>query len=135
MARKKGSDKPSEAELERRDVRFHAGLRVAERLAHTFLVCACITTCVYLGLYLPVKEAHGEVTTIRVIHNFLADVKANVVIGWTVGAAGGIYGWRMRKKLHQERGTKDARIRELEKRLDPHVTSSDLTPEGRDARR
>jgi hypothetical protein len=64
MAAKKVSDKPSEAELERRDVRVHALLRICGQLTQTSIVCASVVLCVYFGIYLPVKEAHGEVTNL-----------------------------------------------------------------------
>ncbi len=80
--------------------------------------------------YWPVAAAVGKDTTVNVTQNLIANFKIDVLLGWAVGLGGMTWGYLERKSKMRDRKTKDERIIELEKRLDPSRTSSGLTPNG-----
>jgi hypothetical protein len=114
----------------RQDVYKFRKLEVAETLGKIFLIGLFIVLAVYVGIYLPIKASSGRTTSIDYFINFVTDIKAHIWLSWA--ATAGATGWALneRKKRLKEREEKDKQIIELQKQIDPHRTSSDLTPAG-----
>jgi len=128
--RGKSAPVPSEEDKRRKHQFAMACLGVVKVLGLATIIGLCVVWFGYVIIYLPIQAAHGETTTISVAQNWLANVYASVYFAWGTTAAVGI-GWRRTyNKMIRERKQKDARIAELERRLDPGRTSSGLTPEG-----
>ena len=96
----------------------------------TLLWSAAGVLFAYVTFYLPVRDTRGDTTTIKQSLEFLANIHAQVLIAWGTTAAATIYGLNERRLRHSERQERDARIRKLEKQIDPNVTSSGLTASG-----
>ncbi len=128
--RKKDVLVPSE-EDKRRKHQFRMGcLGAFKTIGMTTIIALCVVWFGYVTVYLPIQVAHGETTSISVAQNWLASVNASVYLAWGTTAAAGVGWFRTHRKMIRERGQKDARIAELERRIDPGRTSSGLTPEG-----
>jgi len=85
---------------------------------------------VYVGIYLPVEASAGKTTFISSTQNFLANIDAQVWLGWGAAASGALYGLYQKRKGIRERNERDERIAALEMQIDPNRSSSGLTPSG-----
>lgn len=121
---------PSEAELERKHLRFLAVVQALKTVLVVALIGCFAWLIVHSMFYLPIQAAHGEATTINVVQTWLANVNASVYIAWGAATAGAAYGISERRKRNRERSEKDARLAKLERQIDPHRLSSGLTPGG-----
>jgi hypothetical protein len=95
-----------------------------------FLVCATIVLCVY-KLSHAVESFAGQITITSITFRILA----NIIVKWslTIAVSGlsiALY-LRERKQHEKTRERLTKRITELELRLDPGRSSSQLTPKGR----
>lgn len=120
----------SEQELARRHERWMLGLRSIQGVPLATVGGFWLCVFGYVAIYLPVKASHGEETAVSLAVRFLADIKVDVAFAWGAAAVTGFGWYRERKKRIAERSEKDARLRELERRLDPAVSSSGLTARG-----
>lgn len=121
----------SEAELQRKHQRWIMGIQAIQVLGKTALICLCAWASVYSAFYLPIAVSHGESTVIEVSQNFVSSLQWNVTIAWGATAAASVWALGERRARIKERTTKDARIRELEQKIDPSVSSSGMTPAGK----
>jgi hypothetical protein len=121
----------SEEELKRRHERWLTGAAIVKSLGNTLIIGICAVAVSLFTFYLPVLASHGETTVISLTQKWLADVNMSLWVSWAATAAAGTAAYRYRNKLVKERRTKDARISELEKAIDPKRTSSGLLPDGR----
>ncbi len=71
----------------------------------------------------------GKDTFVGLWFSFFGDVKFVVSIGG--GAFGVLFGLRERRLRHKKVGYLTERVRELEQAIDPHRSTSGLTPEGK----
>ena len=125
----------SEEELQRKHARWMAANSTIRAILTTAIICLFGWLSIHSAFYLPIQAAHGEITTISLAQNFLANIHADVYVAWGTAAGGVIFGEVQRRKRNRERVDKDARITELEKKLDPNRTSSLMTPGGETAQR
>src|SRR5437870_4040778 len=113
--RKKKDQPLSEEDKKRQYGLSIARLRVFKIAFMTVVICSSIVGFGYVTIALPVQASHGEITTITVVQNWVANIKASVYIAWgATGVAGG-GAWVMRRRWLKERGEKDARIAQLER--------------------
>lgn len=128
--KKPTAKRPSEDELRRQHERFILRWNIGASIAKYLIVGFSAVAFAYVTFYLPVQASSGEETTITHGIKFLADINAHVYLAWGAAAATTYWGWNERKQKLSERAQKDQRIRELEKKLDPRVTSSNLDVTG-----
>lgn len=98
-------------------------LRLA-RLVVTFAGICFVILCSGYAL----RPFAGQVTIVSLVFSFLADIKFAVA----VTLAGAASAWAVAERVLRRRKTEQlqGRIIELERRIDPERTSSDLTPQG-----
>ena len=96
------------------------------KTVRTFLRCCTISVCVWLFTRI-LPEIAGTETSILV--SFLADWKVLTSLG--VGFAGLGWGYIERRNRHKTVTRLSQRILELERRIDPNRTSTNLTAAGK----
>ncbi len=80
--------------------------------------------------YLSIDALAGHQTAANIIVNFLGNFHVSEGLAWLLTAGGATYGLgqnRLRKRIVEHL---HGRIRELEERVDPQRSSSNLTPSG-----
>jgi len=100
------------------------------KISPTFIIGFTAWAVVYAGVYVPGRDAAGGQTILTVTQKWVVDANLHVYLAWGAAAGGAAYGWSERRKRLRERGERDKRITELEKRIDPNRTSSGLSTEG-----
>lgn len=80
--------------------------------------------------YLSIGSLAGQQTTADIGVNILGDLKLSDVFGVIFGGSAIVYGWRQRVLRRDTVERLQGRIRELERRIDPHRSSSMLTERG-----
>jgi hypothetical protein len=103
---------------------------VYQTLGKTAIICTATVLCIYYGVYQPIAISHGETTTVRFLMDWMAEIKANVVLAWGATAASLLWGKAQRGKRLRERRERDDRIAALEKQIDPNRSSSGLGTDG-----
>jgi hypothetical protein len=105
---------------------------IAEEIGKTvrvLLVCGALVAIVYL-LGHALEALAGKETDANIFVNLLGKLEASVILSWVVGGAGVVYG-RSQMKLRKTTIERlQSRLKSLEEQLDPHRTSSKLTPRG-----
>lgn len=129
MAKAK-SKSPSEDELRRQHERFMVRWRSLTSLGRTLIITLGVISFGYVTVYMPIEVSHGEETVISHVNHFVANIDATVYLAWGAAASAAFWGKLERSQKLAEREVKDKRIRELEKQLDPNVTSSQLDVSG-----
>lgn len=104
-----------------------AKIDVFFRLARVFFIGTFFVLAILAGGY-ALRPFAGQVTILSVFFSFLADIKFVAAIT----LAGGAGVWAVAERILRRRKTEQlqGRIIDLEKRLDPNRTSSELTPQG-----
>jgi hypothetical protein len=102
--------------------------------ARTKIWIQIIKSGMWLGIaflgYKSVAALAGQTTNADLLFKIIANINVSYAISWTATAGAIVYG-RVQKNLRQRAVERLAtRNAELEKRLDPHRTSSGLTPRG-----
>jgi hypothetical protein len=83
----------------------------------------------YYG-YRTIEVLAGRSTEANIVLNILGNIAFSSTIAWTFGVAGAAYGWRQRKLRGDAVERLQNRIKELESKVDPERTSSNLTVRG-----
>lgn len=120
----------SEDELKRRHDRKMAMILGGITLFKYTVIALGSVGVVYVGVYLPVEASAGKTTIITVAEKFITDFNVHVVLGWGAAGAATLWGVRERRARHKEREEKDARITDLETKIDPGRTSSNINQQG-----
>ena len=89
-----------------------------------------ICFCVYFGVYASLRDTAGQETIINYVVSVVGELAIDRWIYYVVIGSEAAYIVALRRKLTSERGAKDARIEELERRLDPQRKSSNLSVDG-----
>ncbi len=100
------------------------------QLAKTTMICVTVVASIYFGIYKPIQISTGEVTVITYALSFVADLKLHVWLAWGVAASCGGWALAERRLRMKERETKDRRLSDFERTLDPGRTSSNLDISG-----
>jgi len=127
---KRGQRRVSEAEADRAHERFIMRWGTFRDLGGKLIWAAAIVGTAFVVFYLPVSASRGQATAISVTQEVAANVDLHVWIAWGAAATAAVAWKRERSRRLTERNEKDTRIRELEKKIDPNVTSSGLNLEG-----
>ena len=134
MARRRNPQGRSTSSSEEEHLRYHArsmyAIDAIRKVSMTCIIGFWAWAVIYAGVYLPVRDAPGGQTILTVTQKWIFDANLHVYLAWGAAAGGAGYGWSERRKRLRERGEKDKRIVELEKRLDPNRTTSGLSIEG-----
>jgi hypothetical protein len=77
-----------------------------------------------------VQSLAGKNTFADIGLKILGNVRISETVAWLFGAGGVTYAYKQKKLLKRTHAQMGERIKSLEKRLDPHRTSSHLTHEG-----
>lgn len=117
----------------------HEELRVAGKVQQTQIVAGLAGTLIryaaffgviYFGVYRTVGELAGEKTTANVLISLLTDFRMSHALAWTLAAGTTFYGLRERKLRRDSTARQAKQNRLLERKLDPHRSSSKLTERG-----
>ncbi len=80
--------------------------------------------------YLAIDALAGQKTVADIGLNLLSDIKISTAAAWTLAGGGILYGRRQRKLKKDTIERLSSRIKDLERRIDPGRTSSQLTERG-----
>ena len=80
--------------------------------------------------YLSIEALSGQQTLADIGVNFLTHIKVSVAVAWSVAAGGVLYGMKQRKLRRDTVERLQKRNQELESRIDPNRSSSELTSRG-----
>lgn len=116
--REKGREEISEKELERRHERFFLVFHTITVLGRYLAITVSVVGLAYFGIYKPIEISHGETTTISYVVDFLANMKADVMLARGVTTGSLAMAWAERRKRLRERKERDERIRKLETAID-----------------
>jgi hypothetical protein len=83
----------------------------------------------YMG-FLSVDALAGKTTLAQLGLHFIGDVRINEALAWFLSGAFGVYGLNERRLRRKNILRTASQIHELESRIDPNRTSSNLTPRG-----
>jgi hypothetical protein len=106
------------------------------------LIESCVTVAGYLawvaavavaGYYIRdiVRDLAGKQTDASLVVKMMLGLSADRWIAYAVGAAGTAFGWNERRLKRRDIKRLSRRTTDLESRLDPDRTSSELLPDGR----
>lgn len=123
--------KPSEKELERQHLRFMSVVETVKTGIRWTLGGLTVVGTAYSAFYLPVQASAGMQTVITNAQSIIGNLNASVWVSWAVTAGTAVAVEGMRRKMLKERKEKDARIRELEQKIDPKVSSSRVDVAGK----
>ena len=134
MAERRNSRSRSTPPPAREHLNYYAlwmhGINALRNVLIAAIAGASLVGVVYTGIYLPVRDAPGNETILTITQKWAFEANLHVYLAWGAAAGGVGYGISERRKRLRERKERDTRIIELEKRIDPHRTSSGLTTEG-----
>jgi hypothetical protein len=120
----------SEKERERRHERFGLVVFTLERVVSRLGVTAGVVVAVYFIFAAPIKYSAGQATSITYLVDFLSNIRVSVWLPSCFAAGFFGWGWGERKLRMRERREKDQRLKELEMKLDPNRSSSQLSVDG-----
>lgn len=122
------------ASLEERQQRFDFIMFVWDRtctMVTNLAITATVAWSIYAVCYLPLTVAPGETTAVSGVFSFAGDIGVRTLLPWGLAGISIYWGYREKTLRMDERKTKDERIRELELRIDPSVSSSGTDLSGR----
>jgi len=127
----KMSNKKSRAELaaENKILRRSQGVGSLAIVANNLIKWGGLVAISYF-IYLSIDSLAGETTAADIGIGLLADIKLSDAAAWVFGGSGTVYGLRQRTLRRSTIERLQARIKELEKAIDPKRTSSGLTTRG-----
>ena len=119
----------SEKEIELRILRITRLVEGVVQISSNLFRWGAIVLIARYG-YLSIESLAGQNTLADIGINFLSNIKVSVALAGAAGAGGLIYGERQRKLRKNTVERLQGRIRELETKIDPNRSTSDLTHRG-----
>lgn len=124
--------KASKSSLDK-EHRFRIALKSIKSAVTVARYAAWVAAVAIAGHYISdvVRDLAGKQTDASFILKMILGLSADRWIAYAVGAAGAAFGWNERRLKRRDIKRLSHRTMDLEKRLDPERTSSELLPDGR----
>lgn len=134
-AKPKIERRPTKTEIAEAEAKRNFGLKVrlidrSFNLLKTMVILGSLMGLTYLGIVRPLELTAGKRTIVDVVYMVGLNLKLHMIVPWAAAALfGGL--WHRERKL-RKRAVANLweRMKEKETRIDPHRTSSGLTPMG-----
>lgn len=125
------SRKPTRADLEAQlnQLRKQRNAGAVAAVLINLIRWSAVCVICYFG-YLSIKSLAGESTTADIGIKLMGDIRLSEVFAYLFGGGGVAYGYRQKKLRQNTVERLQGRNQTLEEKLDPHRTSSGITPRG-----
>jgi len=115
------------------ELKYQFRFRIIELISHISdqLIPGTIAVLiVYFGIFRTAHELANKHTVAAFSVRLLADVKPDELISYAAAVAGWVFGVNAQRLRRNSTERLTKRIQELEQRINPHRTTSGLTPRG-----
>lgn len=124
MAKRKATRKPSPSVTNETELKYVAQLNRDTQIANVIttlgkwaIAGASLVGFGYVAIYLPVEASAGQDTTIDYAINWISDLKLDVLVGWSLAAGAGVWGYYERRQRHKEKKAYSERRQQFEESI------------------